>query len=114
MQILGQQDRTCNLLDLRDRDGVLLATQVLHKGGENDAPDVQIEPHAHSIAGYQDVIAIVSLVEQPGLLTAGLRWEGTIYQASPAGRPQTLRLVSEEVEVTASTSKFGWDHESRS
>lgn len=60
--------RACDLLDLGDGDGDAseAAISLLH-GVEYDAADVEVEPHADSIAGHEHVVAAAWVVEQPRL-----------------------------------------------
>ncbi len=78
--------RTCDLFDLGDGDGDAgkIAVGLLH-GVEDDTADVEVEAHAHCIAGHQHIIAAVRVVEEARLCAPHLWRQRPIHHAHPPG-----------------------------
>lgn len=81
--------QACNLLDVGDGDGYAgAAAVVLLHGVEDDAADVEIEAHADRVAGHQNIVAAVRVVEQARLRSPHLGRQRSVHHAHPT-HPQS-------------------------
>lgn len=79
-----QGQPTCNLFDLGDGHSPPLSALTLVQSVEHHAPDVEVQAHAHRIAGHQQCVLVVGLVEEASLLATRLGRQGSIHHTDPA------------------------------